>query len=468
MATRFLGQLQRNPSFSERLNAGIGRGLEQGQQIMQQYQQLKAAKEMGLNPEHLRGLSPENRENFLVDQLKFERQKQLAQAAQKVNYDVGGKEQQGQPSQEQRARERQEFAQELNDAQAVRARSRSQGNQILDAQNSKFFPNNIGPKEPPGNAYQEDTAGKKRPIYTPSQLLQEGARIAAESPFPMTPLEGYAIAKQTQKDNEHYNNQVDKDTANRVNTQREYGNVAEEKLLKVLPNATDEQRALFKRKGEEIAKESKSEADTERFLAKEAAKFKNQMANIKESIEPRRLLSGWKQDLLGTDRKAERAREDIRIKLKPLLDQGLYDTSRNLLSELGYYPEEREEIITSLGESTKRELAAFPKFSKEYKYKHGPHPHQELQPLSEDQQAKVTDSMRNIFKNDPKTNLLLLRRSFEEKGVDWKAFKDAFNDLLLNDEISLDDDQSNLEPLLDNPPLNNLEKILHGLKLIGR
>lgn len=471
MATRWLGQLQRDPSFAERLNAGLGRGLQQGQQMLQEYQQLKSAKDLGLNPEHLRGLSPEKRENFLIDQLKFERQKQLTKGSLGINYDIEGKGQQGQPSQEQRARERQEFSQEINDAQAARARSRTQGNQVLDAQRSKFFPNNKGPSEAPGNAYQEATAGMKRPIYNPSQLLQEGARIASEANaagIPMTAKEGYTEAKQIQKDNEHYNSQVDAETANRVNTQREYGNVAEEKLLKILPNATDEQRALFKRKGEEIAKESRSEADTERFLSKEAVKFKNQISNIKESIEPRRLLSGWKQDLLGTDRKSERAREDIRIKLKPLLDQGLYDTSRNLLSELGYYPEEREEIITSLGESAKRELAAFPNLERKTKYKTYPHPHNEPQPLNEDQQEQVVDSMRNIFKNDPRTNLVLLRKSFEDKGVDWKAFKDSFNDLLLNGEIELDDDQMNQESLLDNPPLNNLEKILHGLKLIGR
>jgi hypothetical protein len=152
-----------------------------------------------------------------------------------------------------------------------------------------------------------------------------------------------------------------------------------------------------------------------------------------------------------------------------LLNEGLYDTARNLLSELGYHPEERESIIASLGEGPKKALAEMPKIEvkKEPSFKKGYLTVDEV-PLTGAQQAIIKNNMTKAFKGDRDLNLVLLRKAYEDKGVDWRSFKDTLNEMILDGDVELNDDQFNHLDLMDTPPLNNLDKILHGLNLIGR
>jgi hypothetical protein len=80
----------------------------------------------------------------------------------------------------------------------------------------------------------------------------------------------------------------------------------------------------------------------------------------------------------------------------------------------------------------------------------------------------ISDGIRNLFEKDPGVSIVLARKAFEDKGYDWRLFKDAFNDLVQSEQIDLNDDQRNQLNYLDSPPLSSLEKILHGLNLVGR
>lgn len=336
-------------------------------------------------------------------------------------------------------------------------------------ENQEFFPSNKGSNEYPGNLAQASTSGGKRPIKDSNQLLEVGKQISKDLNIPVS--EGYTIAKGFNDEDKAFNQQVDLDVAARKQSQREYGNLAVEKLVKLMPDATDEQKAYFKRKVEEKAASSESEAKIERYISKEATKFKDMVSAVEKDIPASRIYNKPFQNLLGKDKSAIQARDDMRVKLKPLLDAGLYDTARNLLSKKGYYPEERESIITDLSEGSLRGLAEMPQIRKFTKITPFPGaPSIEKEPLTEFQQQIVSDSLKNIFNKDPSTNLILLRRAFEdEKGVDWRDFKDSLNKLILSGEIKeLNDDQFNHLKELDGPPLNNIDKILHGLKLIGR
>jgi len=335
--------------------------------------------------------------------------------------------------------------------------------------NTQFFPtNNLG-NQKPGNIPQPTTGGVVRPIPTPEQQLREAQDLSRKFNIPLN--ESIPLVRDRVQTIKDFNNQVQSDTQNRVTSQQRYGQLAEERLQKYLPEATDEQRAFFKKKGEEASENFKSEADIDRYLSGEVRKFKNNLTNIRDSIPPQRAYNMPQQTILGTNTAFEKRKADIRQKLKPLLEAGLYDTARNTLSEVGYYPEERESIIGDLGEGSKKAIAQMPTFPKKYKPSATGTFSVEIPSLGENEKGIIKNTLKQALQNDPSANTILLRRAFEEKNVDWRTFKDVFNEVVDGEEIpgfKLSDDQFNQLNTLENPPLNGLEKILHGLHLIGR
>lgn len=260
--------------------------------------------------------------------------------------------------------------------------------------------------------------------------------------------------------------QENSDIASYKQLQSAYGQEAEDALLRVMPRATDEQKSILRRKGELLADQNLTEADLKKQAALEAKKFTNQIASVAKSLPPKRAFTRIKEGILGSGRTPEKVRESIRIKLKPLLDEGLYDTARDLLSKVGYQPEERESILSSLGESTKKELATFPvngkSFTEKAGFRIGP------KELDENQQLILKDSLKKIFTEDPSANLVLLRKAFEDKRVPWNSFKDKLDELVSNGHIKMNEDQMKMFDILDEPPLDRLDKILFNLKLTGR
>lgn len=453
-------------STGSRLVEGIGRGLNAGQELMKEYQQVKALEKYGIDAQSARALSGEGRNQILTEGLKQDIMTRRAGRTNDINYmgpdnsEIADQLRQGQ---------REQFLQENP---LINRKNLPEFGNGMTQQKNKFFPENIGGQEKLGNAPQPETSGIKKKLLTTKELISEGKRIAQEqnaSGIPTTALEGYHIAKDIENDKKLYNAEVENDVKQRVESQRNYGNTAVEKLKKVLPTASDDIESVFRKKGEDIATRETSEADINRYLSKEAINFKDTIANIKKSIPPMRIGSKIKSHILGNDRAAEKARDDIRIKLKPLLDEGLYDTSRNLLSELGYHPEEREGILSDLGEGAKKALVEMPNMKKATKLK-GPAiaNYFEEQPFSDVQNNVIKENMSNVFKNDPASNLILLRKSYEDKGVDWRTFKDNLNDMILSGDVKLNDDQFKMLDTLDQPPLNNLDQILFNFNLIGR
>ena len=65
-------------------------------------------------------------------------------------------------------------------------------------------------------------------------------------------------------------------------------------------------------------------------------------------------------------------------------------------------------------------------------------------------------------------SVVLARKIFEDKKYDSRIFKDALNELEQDEGFKLEPDQEKQRGNLDTPPLNRLEKILHGLGLQGR
>ncbi len=339
-------------------------------------------------------------------------------------------------------------------------------------QQNKFFPQNLGQQQGPGNLPQESTSGQVKPVLSGDQLLQKAQERQAELSRNgiVKPFED--VYNQVSNENEHnrvYNQHVEAETQKRIAAQEKYGELAEARLRKLIPDASDEEAAVFKKKGEEAAGENKSQGDIDRLISREVSKYKNTLSNIEKNLEAPRIQNGLQKSFLGTRSNMKSVEQDARAAVKPLIDLGMYEKARTMLANTGFYPEERETII--FGEMPKdlKQTANTTTSEHPFSLTRGFTP-----PEKEyDMKSKISllENMSKIWGEgeNPKINLLQLRKEYEDKGYDWRIFKDAMNELVNNGHIQLNDDQQNtLNSYLDNPPLDNIGKILHGLGLRGR
>lgn len=346
---------------------------------------------------------------------------------------------------------------------------------IQDFQENKFYPNVRGQQAAPGNLPQAATEGLIRPIKNVNEMFDEARRISKEQTargFPLPVNEAFDLVKAQNEENKAYNKAVEEERKSRVVSQKEYGKLAVDRLSNIMPNATDEQKAIFKKIGEEAAAENRSEADIDRVISKKVTQFKNTISNVENDISAPRVTNTLQRKFLGTDKEFDEAARDLRVKLKPLLDLGLYDTARKKLSELGYYPEERETIVNPLSEKTQNSLKRLPSVKKPVKIEKGitgmPRSLEEY--YTPDQEEILKENLKEILQKDPNASLVLLRKGAEDKNYDWKVFKKAIQDIKESGEVPNfpNEDQFNQLNYLDSPPLNTLEKILYKLNLQGR
>jgi hypothetical protein len=339
------------------------------------------------------------------------------------------------------------------------------------------YPNNVGPQGGPGQVPQAATSGQKVPLLTPSDQIKAAKELQLEKKrngITSTVRENLDEVKASEDEKKLHNQAVDEELAQRVEGQKTYGDRAVTELRKVFGKnnpPTSEQEAIFQKKGEEASKRGESEAEINRYLANEATKFKTTIANVKNDLDAPRLQNKLSRMFLGTDKDFEQAANDLRVKLKPLLDLGLYDTANNLLAEKGYYPEERETVINPMSEREKILLNKVPKLKTSLQTQKSSEGVPSLGFGFQTEKVNPEDiksGLRDLKEANPNFSIVLARKAFEDKNYDWRSFKDAFNDLILNENFELTDNQRKQLEILDTPPLNTLEKILKDLHIIGR
>jgi hypothetical protein len=344
-------------------------------------------------------------------------------------------------------------------------------------QKQKFFPENVGAQETSGNVPRASHSEDVIRVLNPDEVIEEGKRIASQERLagnPTTALEGYEIAKRQNEENRLYNQGIEKQKETRALKQQQYGQKADEALLKVVPDATDEQKAIFRKKAEEYSNENKSEADIERLLAKDVTQFSNQLSNLEKQLSAPRFHTNITRNILGTDKSENQAIVSARTKIKPLLDQGLYDTSRKLLKNTGWYPEERELIINPLNDQTKAQIAQIGKSMGGQSIRapiFNPHIKTIGKKIGYNNYEKdmLTSSLEDVFNKNPGISPALVRLEYENKGYDWRIFEETMSNLINEKKIQLNPDQQNqFDSVLNSPPLNNLELLLYNLNLQGR
>jgi hypothetical protein len=310
---------------------------------------------------------------------------------------------------------------------------------------------------------EEPSVSKSRHILSDVEVEQEGERIARSrlnTANPITLEEGIELAQQRNARNIEYRNM-----------QNTYGKIAEDELSKVLPNASPELQKVFAAKGEEYLRQNLSDTESKRRLATDAKNLTDKLASVAKSLPPKRALTSLKQAILGTGRSDEKTKDSIRAKLLPLkkeLGPAYYDTARNILADTGRQPEEIEEIISNLGESTEKTLGDMPKVPKKFNDVLMGGPLGKATKLDEKENEAFQENLGQVLKSDPTVNLILLRKAYEDRGVDWSSFKDAVDQMTLNGQFNPDPEQIKAMDLLDNPPLDRLDAILHHFKFTGR
>jgi hypothetical protein len=318
-----------------------------------------------------------------------------------------------------------------------------------------------GSQQAPGQA-PETSKTAQRVEIAPEQMGQLAAQRVRDKA-----ARGIESDYQSELNNIRAENQ---DIQNFRANQQRAGIQAKNSLARVMPDATDEEGAILSGKAEEYMQQGLSESAIEKKLARDADDYKNLVSRIEKSIAPERIGKKVKDAILGTGVQADKAIAHLRLQVKPLLDLGLYDRARNGLAKAGYGPEEREVIVGNLGEETKKTLAAMPKVTGQYRSAGQGvlvKARESMAPGSP-QEQQFKENITKALTEDPNTNLILLRKAYMDKGVDWRTVLSAVDELRESGQFSPNRDQDKAIEYLEEPPLHELDKILFGLKLTGK
>ncbi len=353
-----------------------------------------------------------------------------------------------------------------------------------------------------GNAPVNATTGQIQPVLDVNQLFEKGKQIAAAERAngnPVTDQQGFDIANAINNANITHNRNVEAERTARSASQEAYGKIADAALHKYFPGnevlregdlpqilASPKIQAMIHKKAEEYAQSNSSEAEIKAKLFEDVKNIKDKLSNVESSPKPKRAWTKLGQKSLDTGREAEKEEIAIRNKIKPLLDMGLYDETRVALAKTDRYPEEIESLVTSLGENANRVIAELSplkkvKAPKKEQFSTPPTIDSFLtntgQPWKrfikeevytpEDMQ-KFGQNLEAAIQNDPSTNLILLRKAYEDKGVDWRLFKDELDRIVDEGQFQMSPEQDNQYDRLDEPPLDGLDKILFDFNLKGR
>jgi hypothetical protein len=421
--------LESNPSFGQQLGRALG---EQGGKFASQFAEDMALKRHGID---VTGLTGYARDVGIKEQMK--RAAMIEQGRRTLTPQGGTAQTQG-----------------TMGAQPV------QGNQPT--------PGQMPPSRKPSQ--ERPLGGTSKIIIPPEQIEAEATRRATEKLN-----RGVATDLQTEVGLIHQDNA---NVAQYQEYQTQTGNEAVEALEKYYPGANEQQKDSFRKIGEQAALMGLSRGETKAYLTQESRRFSNELRNL-EKVQGARARHKIGQAIKGTLKSTEERDRATRAAIKPFLDRGDYTTVRDELSRKGYGPEEIESYVSTLSEPIKKTMGGFngpkePSFLEKKR--------RQLPGVAEgvtdptfrsyrndpEGQKQFATNLQQTLQSDPNVNLILLRKAYEDKGVDWSTFKDEFDNLINGGQFSPTDDQINMLDKLQEPPLDRLDKILSNFNLIGR
>ena len=222
----------------------------------------------------------------------------------------------------------------------------------------------------------------------------------------------------------------------------------------------------------ELGQNAYASGKDEQTIRREATQLANRIANAKDQAQKilapsikREIIEFGKGNLSRTTEKKLIASASSAI--KPFVEIGAPGEAREYLARAGWNPEQIESIIqkasgSGFSESTRNVLATIPQFQQPETVKFGPRKGEVYgaKPLPESAYPAVQEALFSILESDPNANLILLRKEFEKKGVDWQTFKQAVDEAVVQKRINnRSKAYQYAEKVLIKPPLNVLDTI---------
>lgn len=148
--------------------------------------------------------------------------------------------------------------------------------------------------------------------------------------------------------------------------------------------------------------------------------------------------------------------------------------AREILAKKGFHAEARERALSSLEPSVHKMIQQLPKqtskwkalFAGEGKGKFLQKTEGASTRANEIRKDQITQNLQQVLSAHPNANLVLLRKEYEKRGVDWRDFKDAISSIEEQGLINLSDEQKSMIKDITRPPLDRLEKALRRMKLV--
>lgn len=320
------------------------------------------------------------------------------------------------------------------------------------------------------NLEKEDTKRfEKQPVFTPEEVEQRGLMIGQQlrdaGHTQISDEEAINEVNSKNEANKSHNLYIENEDEKKRSKQLAYGTYGVEKIKRFSPEAVPEVEEYFQNKGERLATSGKSEAEISEELTNEAQRISDDIDSIEKSSGPRRTLNSIGRKFKGSDLSQKKIEEDIKTKIKPLLDKGLNAQVRLSLAKIGYEIEEIENLVSNLGEPSKREVASFPKIEK---LPNPAHSKTSDELYTEEDKNLIKHSVFKALHDEPSSNFILLRKAYEDKNVDWEQFKEALDNAIVLGKIKMTPDQKNQYKHLSEPPLGPLDKLLESMNFIGR
>jgi len=241
----------------------------------------------------------------------------------------------------------------------------------------------------------------------------------------------------------------------------EYGDVAEATLNQILPDASPLTKAKFRNEAVKKQREGASIPQVQQYVAQKGKIIGDAGSALQNSVEDLRTqpLAKLGAVISGEFVPSASLVKSLQVSAKPLIDFGELDLVRRQLKPLGLRDADIEKILGgTISSDVEQLLNKAPKIETTFD--------EDLKTFRPNNPEDLKLQIKDVFKIQPNTNLLLLRQKLiDQKKTDWNTFRDIVADLSNSGEIELNPDQRNQIPIIMKPERNLPQKVLETASL---
>lgn len=224
-------------------------------------------------------------------------------------------------------------------------------------------------------------------------------------------------------------------------------------------------KTAFVTEAAKLASQGKTPAEIEAYLADRLTDQQNKLSRLENVHDAPSLWNNIKNFISEGRIPTE---EEI-IREATIASQGLDPVeARRILSEKGFTPNMREKAIGKINMDQQKIISELPverNIWSSVKAGKGVFGNEPTRAEGERKEA-IFSNVSKVLKQNPNANLIALRSEYEKRGVDWRDFNEAIQELIISGELVPDDEQQAMINNLNRPPLDRLEKMLRTFGLV--